>query len=218
MQEAPFDTEIDIAISAGGGSDVVTASAWLAHIGALKGSLVFHPGRGKPEEFGHAPDDLLVSVSDFTEPLSKGSQFYEGADLLARTQHLAKSLGLDYNYFFLLQDKNILGSGSARQVLDHMNALASNIADAVKRFGRCRRIHIVDSGGDVLLTVLQTCGVTGNDNDKEIEPRKERDVWNLLLALALQERFDCQVQLVVVAPGIDGQSIWLGPEPYTGKS
>jgi hypothetical protein len=47
-QEAPFE-EIDVAIAAGGGSDVVTASAWLAHVGALKGSLVFHPGRGKPE-------------------------------------------------------------------------------------------------------------------------------------------------------------------------
>merc|ERR1712224_9316 len=216
MQEAPFDTEIDIAISAGGGSDVVTASAWLAHIGALKGSMVFHPGRGKPAEFGCSPDDLLVSVPDFTEPLRKGSQFYEGTDLLARTQHLAKSLGLDYNYYFLLQDKNILGSGSAQQVLDHMNALASSIADAVKLRGRCRRIHIVDSGGDVLTTVLQACGVTGEED--LINPRKERDVWNLLLALALQDRFNCQVQLVVVAPGIDGQSVWLGPEPHAVES
>jgi len=207
MQEAPFDTEIDIAISAGGGSDVVTATAWLAHIGAPKGSLVFHPGRGTPA----TPNDLLLSVPDFTEPLSNGKQFYEGTDLLARTQHLSKSLDLDYNYFFLLQDKNILGTGSAQQVLDHMNALASNIAEAVKRFGRCRRIHIIDSGGDVLMTVLQASGVTGQSED--VDPRKERDVWNLLLALALQERFDCQVQLVVVAPGIDGQSVWLGPEP-----
>jgi hypothetical protein len=205
--------EIDVAIAAGGGSDVVTASAWLAHVGALKGSLVFHPGRGKPAELGHSPDNLLVSVPDLSEPISKGSQFYDGTDLLARTQHLAKSLGLDYNYFFLLQDKNILGSGSAQQVLDHMNALASSIADAVKRFGRCRRIHIVDSGGDVLTTVLQACGPAGEE--QLVNPRKERDVWNLLLALALQDRFDCQVQLVVVAPGIDGQSIWLGPEPQT---
>lgn len=211
LQEASNDEEIEIAISAGGGSDVVTATAWLAHTGAPKGSLVFHPGRGKPAEFGCNSDDLLVSVPDFTEPLSKGSQFYEGTDLLARTQHLAKSLGLDYEYFFLLQDKNILGSGSAQQVLDHMNALASSIADAVKRYGRCRRIHVVDAGGDVLMTVLQAHGVTSGD--KQVEPRKERDVWNLLLALALQERFACQAQLVVVAPGIDGQSVWLGPQP-----
>ena len=29
--------------------------------------------------------------------------------------------------------------------------------EAVKRFGRCRHIHLVDSGGDVLTTVLQSC-------------------------------------------------------------
>jgi len=210
-EDAPFDEQIEIAISAGGGSDVVTATAWLAHTGAPTGSLVFHPGRGKPADFGCSQDHLVASVQDFKEPLSKGSQFYEGTDLLARTQHLAKSLGLDYKYFFLLQDKNILGSGSVQQVLEHMNALASSIAETVKRVGQCRRIHIVDTGGDVLMTVLQSCGVT--DQSHQVEPRNERDVWNLLLALALQERFDCQVQLVVVAPGIDGQSIWLGPQP-----
>lgn len=211
LQE-PGENEIEIAISAGGGSDVVTATAWLAHTGAPEGSLVFHPGRGKPAQYG---GELLASVPDFAEPLSKGSQFYSGTDLLARTQHLAKSLGLDYKYFFLLQDKELLGSGSAQQVLEHMNALSSSIAEAVKRFGRCRRIHIVDSGGDVLMTVLHSCGVMG---ENQVEPRKERDVWNLLLALALQERFDCQVQLVVVAPGIDGQSVWLGPQPASHSS
>jgi len=208
-----MEGEIEIAISAGGGSDVVTATAWLAHVGAPKGSLVFHPGRGKPAEFGCSQNDLLVSVQDFCEPLSKGSQFYQGTDLLARTQHLAKSLGLDYSYFFLLQDKEILGTGGAQQVLDHMNALSSSIAEAVKRFGQCRRIHLVDSGGDVLMTVLQSSGVPGVAHQDVVEPRKERDVWNLLLALALQERLNCQVQLVVVAPGIDGQSVWLGPQP-----
>eukprot|EP00746_Dinoflagellata_sp_MGD_P151322 gnl/MRDRNA2_/MRDRNA2_82963_c0_seq2.p1 gnl/MRDRNA2_/MRDRNA2_82963_c0~~gnl/MRDRNA2_/MRDRNA2_82963_c0_seq2.p1 ORF type:complete len:520 (-),score=86.76 gnl/MRDRNA2_/MRDRNA2_82963_c0_seq2:28-1587(-) len=217
VSEAPEATSVDvesvieIAIAAGGGSDVVTATSWLAHMGAPKGSLVFHPGRGKPA----SPNELLVSVPDFPDPLSKGKQFYEGTDLLARTQHLAKSLGLDYDFYFLLQDKNILGSGSPQAVLDHMNALAQGIADAVKHKGQCRRIHLVDSGGDVLLTVLQSAGLHALD---QLEPRKERDVWNLLLALALHERFDCPVHLVVVAPGIDGQSVWLGPQPETSDT
>lgn len=215
LQEGPTEAEIEIAISAGGGSDVVTSTAWLAHTGAPKGSLVFQPGRGKPADFNLSPSEHLVEAQDLAEPLSKGRQFYEGTDLLARTQHLAKSLGLDYKYLFLLQDKGILGSGSEKQVLEHMNKLADSIAEAVKRVGRCRRIHLVDAGGDVLMTVLQTCGVTGQDYQDAVEPRKERDVWNLLLAMALQERLACQVQLVVVAPGIDGQSVWLGPQPGT---
>merc|ERR1719231_1165619 len=85
VQEAPCNDEIDIAIAAGGGSDVVTASAWLAHIGAPKGSLVFHPGRGKAEGLGNSPDNLLISVPDLSEPIRKASQFYDGTDLLART-------------------------------------------------------------------------------------------------------------------------------------
>merc|ERR1712118_16836 len=97
-----------------------------------------------------------------------------------------------------------------------MNALCSSIAEAVKRVGPCQRIHVVDAGGDILQTVLQSRGTAGAC--AQVEPRKERDVWNLLLALALQERFNCEVQLVVVAPGIDGQSVWLGPQPESHSS
>eukprot|EP00746_Dinoflagellata_sp_MGD_P119922 gnl/MRDRNA2_/MRDRNA2_556556_c0_seq1.p1 gnl/MRDRNA2_/MRDRNA2_556556_c0~~gnl/MRDRNA2_/MRDRNA2_556556_c0_seq1.p1 ORF type:complete len:124 (-),score=25.82 gnl/MRDRNA2_/MRDRNA2_556556_c0_seq1:72-443(-) len=112
-----------------------------------------------------------------------------------------------------------------------MNALADGIAKTVSSYGRCRKIHLVDSGGDVLVTVLTTIVTSqaekesiANQNQKPVaerdavDPRKERDVWNLLLAMALQERFSVHghsaaVQLVVMAPGIDGQSVWLGPPP-----
>merc|ERR1712228_937804 len=119
--------------------------------------------------------------------------FYEGTDLPGRTQHLAKTLGLSYRYFFLLQDKNLLGSGSKEDVLKHMNVLAEGIYNAVSKFAKCSRIHLVDSGGDVLSTVLtaesdSAEGVATNACDS-VEPRKERDVWSLLLAMALQERF-----------------------------
>merc|ERR1712079_99865 len=144
-------------------------------------------------------------------------------------QHLAKELGLKYNYYFLRQDKNLLGIGTTQEVIDHMNALAEGVARAVQRHGHCRKIHLVDCGGDVLVTVLTPSVFSTEEEatvqashgvrtkDLDMEPRKERDVWNLILALALKDILNCAVQLVVVAPGIDGQSVWLGPLPNINK-
>lgn len=228
---ASDDKEIEIAIAAGGGSDVVAATAWLAHVGAPEGSMVFQPGRGKAKDYGLPEKDILVPIKDKEEPLTKGKQFYEGTDLAERTSFLSKSLGLAFKYFFLFQDKNLLSTGTVMQVLEHMNALADGIAATVSKYGRCRKIHLVDSGGDVLVTVLTTIVTSQDEKDcinqekmkpeverDAVDPRKERDVWNLLLAMALQERFNsvvhgATVQLVVMAPGIDGQSVWLGPPP-----
>merc|ERR1712113_1168082 len=91
-EEAASDTVIEIAIAAGGGSDVVTATAWLAHIGAPSGSVVFQPGRGKPQDYSIGAREVLVPCPDVTEPLSRQKQFYEGTDLVGRTQYLAKAL------------------------------------------------------------------------------------------------------------------------------
>merc|ERR1712217_513826 len=95
--------------------------------------------------------------------------------------------------------------------------------------GHCKRIHLIDSGGDVLSTVLTNGIMTKRDeldvsslrlwnSEDSITPRKERDVWSLLLVMALRERLSCPVQLVVMAPGVDGQSVWLGPRPKTTSS
>merc|ERR1711920_514413 len=105
-----------------------------------------------------------------------------------------------------------------------MNDLATGIHNAVSQFARCARIHLVDTGGDVMHAVLASsqCGEKDLASQAALEPgtstdavapRKERDVWSLLLAMALQERFGCDLQLVVMAPGVDGQSVWLGPPP-----
>merc|ERR1712124_5521 len=94
-----------------------------------------------------------------------GKQFYEGTDLAGRTSFLSKSLGLDFNYFFLFQDKNLLSSGTVTQVLGHMNALADGIATTLAKFERCRKIHLVDSGGDVLVTVLTTIVTSQDETD-----------------------------------------------------
>merc|ERR1719201_1838013 len=92
-----------------------------------------------------------------------------------------------------------------------MNLLVEKIDRTVRRFGKCTQIHLVDTGGDVMMNVL------GPSIEEGSNPRGERDVWNLVMALALQERFGCKVQLIVVAPGIDGQSLWLGPFPPAKK-
>merc|ERR1719506_3585634 len=96
-EEEPFDNEIEIAISAGGGSDVVTATAWLAHTSSPKGSLIFHPGRGGKED----STEMTKEVPDHHDPLAEGKQFYAGTDLVGRTQYLSKQLGLDFSYRFL---------------------------------------------------------------------------------------------------------------------
>jgi len=168
---------------------------------------VLQPGRARLEE-------LVSAVPDLAQELHDPKQFFEGTDLLGRTQYIAKRIGLEFEYFFLAQDKQILAKGSGAEVIAHMNSLADAVAAKLHSLqATCVRLHLIDAGGDVLQTILAGERDMGERHASLEHPRSHRDVWSLLLAMSLKLRLGCELELVVVAPGVDGDSVWLGDVP-----
>lgn len=181
----------EVALAAGGGCDVVTAACWLCEKKAQKG-VVVQCGRG---EVSQTLDGTSVStVADFSEDITRSEQYYQGTDLVGRTQFLSKKEQLPFDYLFTAQDKKILAQGDVCAVVHHLESLRDGLIAKLNGHS-VSAIHVVDAGGDILQIISPT--------------RQERDVWNLILGMMVARSLCCKLVLAVVSPGLDGQSVWI---------
>jgi len=188
--------EVRLVIAAGGGSDVVTAACLCAHKQAP--CVVVQPGRFHDKDGNHV--NAIFKVEDYAAAL-KPEEFYEGTKLVGRTHFLSLDPKMGFpklDFLFMAQNKKVLSTDPTKDVVELLVLWREGIVEELKD-KKVTHVDIIDAGGDIILITENTRG--------------ERDVWNLILGLMVARELNCDMSLVLVSPGVDGQSVWLNDSP-----